>query len=60
MTPYKFNMGARVEDKMTGYTGRITAIAKYADGDVIYLVETLDSTGAPVECWVQEYRLEEA
>ena len=60
MTPYKFTMGARVEDKTTGYIGRITAIAIYDDGTISYRIEALDSTRRPCEYWVQEHRIREA
>ena len=46
-----------VKDKITGYSGTITAYAVYTSGEVRYLVENVDRTGRPVECWYDESRL---
>lgn len=48
----------KVKDKVTNYTGRITAKAEYITGETRYLVENVDSTGRPIEFWYDESRLE--
>ena len=49
----------RVKDKVTGYSGKVTAVCHYyGDRPQSYLVESIDSTGRPVEQWVDEPRLE--
>ena len=58
MTPFRFNLGVRVEDLVTHYKGRITARAEYLYGPNTYLVEGVDTTGRPIEFWVPEDRLE--
>ena len=58
MTPFKFNLGQKVEDRVTHYHGKITARAEYLHGPNTYLVEGVDTTGRPIEVWVAEDRLE--
>ena len=53
----KFNLNDLVRDKVTGYSGRITALASYVSGETRYLVENVDSTGRPIEFWYDESRL---
>lgn len=48
----------KVKDKVTGYTGTITAKAEYLTGETRYLVENVDSTDRPIEFWYDESRLE--
>lgn len=55
----RYNIGNRVTDKVTGYTGEITAVAFYDDGTVSYRIEALDNTRRPCDYWVQEHRLED-
>ena len=53
-----FNFNSKVKDKVTGFTGTITARAEYAYTEPRrYLVEGIDSTGRPVDCWIPEDRL---
>ena len=59
LQPYKYSLGARVTDKVTGYTGEITAVALYDDGTISYRIEALDNTRRPCDYWVQEHRLED-
>ena len=57
----EWNKNARVIDKVTGYTGRVTAVCDYyGERPTSYLVESIDRTGRPVEQWVDEQRLVEA
>ena len=60
MPETRFTIGDTVTDTTTGYTGTVTAYAKYEDGDTTYRIETMDDTGRPCAEWVQEYRLEVA
>ena len=54
----EWNKDARVTDKVTGYTGRVTAVCYYyGERPTSYLVENVDSTGRPIEQWVDEPRL---
>ena len=53
----KYNLGTMVKDAVTGYGGRITALAVYLTGEIQYLVENVDNTGRPIEQWVNEQRL---
>ena len=56
-----WNKDAKVMDKVTGYTGKVTAIcAYYGERPKSDLVESVDSTGRPVEQWVDEQRLVES
>ena len=55
----KFKYGDKVEDKLTGFRGRITGFVTYYDKRPNqYLVEAVDTTGRPIECWCDEERLE--
>lgn len=56
---FKFKFRERVEDRLTQYIGKITARVEYENGDISYLVESIDSTGRPVEEWIREDRLKE-
>ncbi|MGN0180388.1 MAG: hypothetical protein ACI4DY_13275 [Monoglobaceae bacterium] len=47
-----------VQDTITGYTGIVTAYAVYANDVARLLVEALDTTGRPIECWVEVERAE--
>lgn len=55
----KFNLKDYVEETITGFTGRITAIAFYLDREPMYLIENIDTTNRPIEYWYGESRLEE-
>ena len=37
--PFAFDMGTKVEDKITGFTGTITGVARYVTGCDNYLVQ---------------------
>ena len=53
----KFALGLYVKDIVTGFSGRVTAIALYLTGSTRYQIESLDGTGRPVEWWFDEERL---
>lgn len=55
----KIELGMRVKDTKTLFTGLVTARAEYLYGQPRILVENIDSTGRPVEWWYDEERLEE-
>ncbi len=48
----------KMKDKITGYSGTVTAKAEYITGETRYLVESVDCTGRPTEFWYDESRLE--
>lgn len=48
-----------VRDAITGYTGTITAYAVYATGEERCLVEGIDTTGRPIEWWLDVKRIED-
>lgn len=52
-----FKLKDEVKDKITGFTGIITAKAKYVTEETRYLVESIDNTNRPVEWWFNESRL---
>lgn len=51
-------LGIHVKDDVTGYSGKVTAVAVYATGETRLLVENIDSTGRPVEWWLDATRCE--
>jgi len=55
---FKFELGVKVADKVTGYAGTVTARAEYLDDNNRYLVENKDATIRPIEWWYTEERLE--
>ncbi len=55
-----FSFDAKVRDTVTGYEGTVTAKVTYRDREPSYLVESVDTTGRPVEWWVTETRLQYA
>jgi hypothetical protein len=60
MSPeFKFALGCKVTDSVTGLTGTITARAQYTHAPKSYLLEAMDQTGRPMECWYAEDRLSE-
>lgn len=52
-------LNSKVKDKITGYSGKVTARAEYITGETRYEVESVDSTGRPTEYWYDESRLVE-
>ena len=55
----KFKYAQKVVDTLTKYRGRITGFCFYfGHRPNQYLVESIDSTGRPIETWVEEERLE--
>ena len=48
----------QVEDIVTGYVGTVTGYAVYADGRELLLVESVDTTGRPIEWWHDVKRAE--
>lgn len=58
MEKYGFKYGDVVEDSVTGLKGKITAYISYYDmKPTQYYVEGIDSTGRPIEDWIDVYRL---
>ena len=54
-----FDYGQRVYDKMTDFCGRVTGyVHYYGRRPGQYLVESVDTTGRPIEEWVADYRIE--
>lgn len=53
-----WNFGVEVIDNTTGYCGKITGRAEYDTGEILYLVESLDTTGNPIERWINAKRLD--
>ena len=54
-----FDFGELVRDRITGFRGTITGFACYFQrSESYYLVENIDSTGRPIEQWVQDARIE--
>lgn len=54
----KYKFGDVVVDTVTEYVGEITAHIEYANNDEdAYKVESIDSTGRPVDWWISESRL---
>lgn len=45
-------MKQRIRYITTGFEGVCTAVAFYADGRVLLLLEANDSTGRPIEHWI--------
>ena len=50
-------LGTRVRDKETKFEGVVTARAEYLYDAPRVLVENIDSTGRPIECWYDETRV---
>lgn len=53
-----FNFGDNVRDVATGYIGKVTGRAEYDKRETLYLIESVDRTGRPVECWLPAGRME--
>ena len=51
-------LGTIVKDKETGFTGTVTARAEYLYDKPRVMVESMDSTGRPIEWWYDESRVE--
>lgn len=51
-------LGAKAREKETGFNGVVTARAEYLYDRPRVLVESIDSTGRPIEWWYDESRLE--
>ena len=53
-----YNKGDKVIDNITGYIGTVTGKCDYyGEKPLQYLVENVDSTGRPVEWWIDSTRL---
>ena len=50
-------LGKQVKDTLTGYSGKVTAVALYLTGETRLLVEGIDTTGRPIEWWLDEKRV---
>mgnify|MGYP006428728419 CR=1 FL=1 len=59
-TPFRFNLGAKVRDKITGYEGIVVSRSDWLNGCVRHLVqaEYLSSENKTIEIWVDEPQLE--
>lgn len=56
-----FKYGQEVVDKITGFKGKVTGHCHYyGKRPECYLVESVDSTGRPIEHWTEAERLMEA
>ena len=53
----KIQLGSKVKDLITGYEGTVTAKTEYLHRESMYLVESVDTTGRPIEWWVDKNRL---
>lgn len=54
----KYAFNDIVEDTVTGFVGVVTAHVEYAsDDEDQYQVESIDTTGRPVDWWICESRL---
>lgn len=51
-------LGVKVRDKETNFEGLVTARAVYLYGEPSVMVESVDSTGRPIEWWYKEDRVE--
>lgn len=51
------NLGRLVIDPETGFKGKVTARTKYLYGEPRVMVESVDSTGRPIEWWFEESRV---
>lgn len=51
-------LNKKVKDTVTGYVGTITAYAVYANGEERILAESVDTTGRPIEWWIDTKRAE--
>lgn len=60
MQHFWFNLGETVKDVNTSYSGKITTRCEYITDKRNYLVENIDTTGRPIEHWVEEERLAKA
>ncbi len=49
-------IGNKVKDEVTGFVGKVTAVAVYATGETRLLVENIDTTGRPIEWWFDAKR----
>ena len=54
----KFALGDQVKDKITGFTGTVTARAEYIGGQVTYLVEAPMIGAEKRSDWIDQARLE--
>ena len=50
-------MGSKVRDNITDYEGTVTGFASYRSGINQVLVEGTDTTGRPIEWWVDVERI---
>ena len=53
----KSYLGKMVMDIETGFEGKVTAYAEYTTGMKQLLVESIDRTGRPIECWIDINRI---
>lgn len=51
-------LGMTVKDKESNYKGKVTAITKYLYGQDKVMVESIDTTGRPIEWWYDIDRVE--
>lgn len=59
MDGFKFELGQKVHDSVTGLEGEITGRAQHVHTPPQYLIEAVDDTGRPIAEWVLEPRITE-
>ena len=52
-------LNKKVRYIFTGFEGVVTGVAIYANGNQSVLIETVDRSGRPVECWADTKSIEE-
>lgn len=56
---FKFELGAKAKDNISGFTGTVTGRTEYMTGCKQYLVEASSKENAPAEAqWIDEGRLD--
>ncbi len=45
-------LNKKVKYTVNGYVGKVTAYSVYDDGRTLLLVEGIDTTGRPIEWWI--------
>jgi hypothetical protein len=54
---FKFELGSKAKDLVSGWTGIVTAQARYLNGCVRYCLDTIDKDGKPTGYWFDEAQL---
>ena len=50
----KIQLGQTVKDNVTGFVGKVTARCEYLSGQPRVMAVGIDSTGRPIEYWIDE------